>query len=65
MSKYKSEAIPGFKVMEWLRKVREEDYKLRKENPEQYAMEMERIRKKIRARREQANKARKQPVPAA
>lgn len=58
MSRYKSGAIPGFKVMEWLRKVREEDYKLRKENPEKYAMKMESIRKKIRERKEKFNKAR-------
>lgn len=58
MSRYKSGAIPGFKVMEWLRKVREEDYKLRKENPEKYAMKMESIREKIRERKEKSNKAR-------
>ena len=44
----KIEPIPGFKVMEWLRKVREEDYKMQQEHPKEYAAEMERIRKNMR-----------------
>ncbi len=39
------EVIPGFKVMDWLRGVREQHNKLRKENPEQYAAMMEEIRR--------------------
>ena len=30
------QVIPGFKVMEWLRQVREEEYKLYQESPEAY-----------------------------
>ena len=62
------EPIEGFKVMEWLRGVREADYRLYKENPKEYfkriGVSYEEVKKR-RARREQANKARKQPVPAA
>ena len=46
----KSHAIPGFKVMEWLRKIREEEYRLRQENPEQYVAEMESARKAVQAK---------------
>ena len=38
---HKADVIPGFKVMEWLEKVREEDYRLQRENPEQFAKELE------------------------
>lgn len=59
-----SRIIPGFKVMEWLRKIREEDYQLRKENPEQYAAEMERIRKNMREKvRMQELKKKSKPIP--
>ena len=40
--------IPGFKVMEWLRKVREDIHRKREENPEQYAAEMNQIREQMR-----------------
>ena len=43
----KSHAIPGFKVMKWLRKIREESYRLRQENPEQYVAEMESARRVV------------------
>ena len=62
------EPIEGFKVMEWLRGVREADYRLYKENPQEYfkriGVSYEEVKKR-RTRREYANKARKQPVPAA
>lgn len=35
--------IPGFRVMEWLRKVRDERYELEKNHPEAYAMNIKRI----------------------
>lgn len=38
--------IPGFRVMDWLRKVRDERYELEKNDPEAYAMNMKRIHKK-------------------
>ena len=40
--------ISGFKVMEWLTKVREEIHRQRTENPAQYAAEMNQIRKQMR-----------------
>ena len=43
-----SAVIPGFKVMEWLTKVREEIYRQREENPEQHAKKMKEIREKMR-----------------
>ncbi|MCG8340573.1 MAG: hypothetical protein MI674_04885 [Cytophagales bacterium] len=46
-----SQAIPGFKVMEWLERIREEDYKLSKENPQEYAKKKERIRKQFERKR--------------
>ena len=47
MKPYKSHAIPGFKVMEWLRKVREESYELEKNDPKAYAMRMKRINEEM------------------
>ena len=35
--------IPGFRVMEWLRKVRDERYELEKNDPEAYAISMKKI----------------------
>ena len=43
----KLESIPGFKVMEWLRKVRDESYELQKNDPEAYATRMRRINKEM------------------
>ena len=40
-----SQAIPGFKVMEWLERIRQEDYKRSQENPKEYAKKKEGIRK--------------------
>jgi hypothetical protein len=50
IDRIKQEEIPGFKVMEWLAQVREEEYKLRKEDPERYTREMESLRKEMRKR---------------
>jgi len=36
LNKIDSESIEGFKVMEWLREVRDEYYKLYKSNPREY-----------------------------
>ena len=43
----KLESIPGFRVMEWLRKAREESYELEKNHPEAYAKRMRRIKKEM------------------
>lgn len=43
-----SEAIPGFKVMEWLRGVRDEHYRLSVEDPEAYKKMREEARKSLR-----------------
>lgn len=40
--------IPGFDVMEWLRGVRDEHYRLSVEDPEAYQKMRERGRKKLR-----------------
>ena len=40
--------IPGFKVMEWLRRVRDEHYRLSVEDPEAYKKMRERGRRKLR-----------------
>ena len=42
-----SEAIPGFKVMEWLRGVRDENYRLSIENPEKRKRQKEEARKSL------------------
>lgn len=46
--------IPGFRVMEWLRGVRDADYELSILNPEAYRKEDEKARRRLiaRARRE-------------
>ena len=49
-----SKPIPGFKVMEWLRGVRDEHYRLSKEDPEAYKKMREEARKSL---REKARKA--------
>ena len=53
----KQEEIPGFRVMEWLEKIREEDYKLRKEDPERYAREKQHARERIRKQFSERKKA--------
>jgi len=61
MSAYKSKAIPGFKVMEWLRKVRDEDYSLYKSNPQEYFRKMgidyEKVKKSRAARSKRHRRA--------
>lgn len=42
-----SEAIPGFKVMEWLRGVRDEHYRLSVEDPEAYEKMREEARRSL------------------
>ena len=39
--------VPGFKAMEWVKKIRENIYKMEKENPKLHAKRMESIRKKM------------------
>ena len=56
-----SEAIPGFKVMEWLRGVRDEHYRLYKSNPKEYfrriGLDYEEVKKNRAARkREQGHR---------
>jgi len=41
------EAIPGFKVMEWLRGVRDEHYRLSVEEPEEYKNMIERASRSL------------------
>ena len=43
-----SEAIPGFKVMEWLRGVRDEHYRLSVEDPKAYKEMREKGKRKLR-----------------
>ena len=43
----KMRAIPGFKVMEWLRKVREDRYELQQNDPEAYAARMRKINEEM------------------
>jgi hypothetical protein len=40
-------AIPGFKVMEWLRPIREERHRLYEQNPEEYYRQLEVAEKKF------------------
>ena len=40
-------SIPGFRVMDWLKRVREESYELQRNDPEAYAMHMRRINKNM------------------
>lgn len=42
-----SEPIPGFKVMEWLRGVRDENYRLSIENPEARKKQKEEARRRL------------------
>lgn len=44
---HKESVIPGFNVMEWVRKIREDIYRMEEENPKLYAERMKRIRKKM------------------
>ena len=43
-----SEAIPGFKVMEWLRGVRDEHYRLSVQDPEAYQKIREEAKESLR-----------------
>lgn len=55
-----SDAIPGFKVMEWLRGVRDEHYRLSIEDPEAYKKMKEEARRRIDIKiKEQKKRARK------
>ncbi len=42
-----SPIIPGFKVMKWLRGVREDNYKLSVENPQEYLRRRTEARKRM------------------
>lgn len=51
-----SEAIPGFHVMEWLRGVRDEHYRLSVEDPEAYKKMREEARESLRKRAERTGR---------
>lgn len=62
------ESIKGFKVMEWLRGVRDANYELSIKDPEAYRRKRRAARRRIdilirEQKREPANKARKKHVP--
>ena len=50
--------IEGFRVMDWLNRVREEEYNLYKREPEEYFRQLREAGKSMRAR------ARKKAIPA-
>lgn len=50
------EAIPGFKVMEWLRGVRDEHYRLSVEEPEEYKNMIERASRSLEKRAKELGK---------
>jgi len=56
-----SDAIPGFKVMEWLRGVRDEHYRLSIEDPEAYKKMREEARKSLR-KKQKAQAKKLQPA---
>jgi hypothetical protein len=51
--------IEGFKVMEWLRDVREKEYELYTKDPEEYFRQLKMAGKRMRARIARINKASK------
>ena len=59
--------IKGFKVMEWLRGVRDANYELSLKDPEAYQKKLDAARRRIDSLKREAEqrKRRKQPVPAA
>ena len=50
------EAIPGFKVMEWLRGVRDEHYRLSVEEPDKYKDMIERASRSLEERARKSGK---------
>ncbi|OJW68889.1 MAG: hypothetical protein BGO68_03845 [Candidatus Amoebophilus sp. 36-38] len=48
--------IEGFKVMEWVRAVREKEYELYKRDPEEYFRQLRKAGKKMRERASKAEK---------
>ena len=59
-----SDAIPGFKVMEWLRGVRDEHYRLSIEDPEAYKKMREEARRGIDIKIKEQKKRAKKLQPA-
>jgi hypothetical protein len=51
--------IEGFKVMDWIRDIREKGYQLYKEDPEEYIRQIKRSGKSLRKRIKRINKASK------
>lgn len=56
-----TKSIPGFKVMEWLRGVRDEHYRLSIEDPEAYRKMREEARKSLR-KKQKAQAKKLQPA---
>jgi hypothetical protein len=51
--------IEGFKVMEWLREVREKNYELHKRDPQEYFRQVEEAHKRMQARIKRIERASK------
>ncbi len=49
--------IEGFKVMEWVREVREKEYELYKSDPEEYYRQLNKAGKRLQARIARAKRA--------
>ena len=54
--------IEGFKVMEWVRSVREKEYELYKSNPEEYYRQLNKAGKRLQARIARAKRAAKSKI---
>ena len=59
-----SEAIPGFKVIEWLRGVRDANYELSIKDPEAYQRKREEARRRIDIKIKEQKERAKQLQPA-
>ena len=55
----KVQPIEGFKVMDWIRDIREKQYELYKKDPEAYNRQLKEVDKRIRARIKKASKLKK------
>jgi hypothetical protein len=55
----KVQPIEGFKVMDWIRDIREKGYELYKKDPQEYAKSIEKAGKRLQARIRRAKRAEK------